>query len=113
MVITDEKEIMQIVDKHMRRWPLFGTCHKLMVHPIPQRVTKCHQLYDGSIVTLQEHETQQKGTSLSFHGTDTFVTFIDQSVPRWMANITGDVFYLLSIFLPKKDRGQGHGASLY
>jgi GNAT superfamily N-acetyltransferase len=88
--LLDVDTAIEIVERHMRTWPMF----KSRKHTFTAKAISDTNLYLGFANT---HE-QRLG---------------DDRYAHWKVNVIGDVFYLLSIAIPQRRRGKGHGDSLY
>jgi hypothetical protein len=90
IIITDETEVLAIAERHTRTWPLFSADN----HILSSKTMSNDNLYVGY------SNAQPDGRD-------------DYKLGTWKANIIGDVFYLLSIYIPENRRGEGHGDHLY
>lgn len=90
MKIPDVDTAIEIVERHMRTWRMF----KSKKHTFSVKALSETHLCFGFANT---HEMR--------HG--------DDSYAQWNINLIGDVFYVLSLSIPPRRRGKGHGDSLY
>lgn len=82
--------VIEVVERQMQTWRIF----KKTKHTFSIKAMSDTNLYIGFSNTHEER-----------HG--------DYSYAQWKVNIIGDVFYLLTISIPQRRRGKGHGATLY
>ncbi len=85
-----EQQAVEAAEWHMRSWKLFRT----KKHTFTAKLFEPGKLYLGFSNTDEERSS-------------------DDSYASWKANIYGGVFYLLSISIPQRRRGRGHGGALY
>lgn len=88
--MVSEHQALEVAERHMRSWRLFRTQR----HTFTAKLMDCGKLY------------------LDFANTDEMRCH-DDSYAFWKCNIDQGVFYLLSINIPQRRRGRGHGAALY
>jgi GNAT superfamily N-acetyltransferase len=89
-MILDEQEILDVVERHMQTW----RCFKRNDHTF-------------AVKLLGDREA-----CFGFDGTCE-VRHMNHRSARWRAQIKGDVFYLLEIWIPQRRRHKGHGQALY
>ena len=88
--MLSESMAIEVAERHMRSWKLF----RKKKHTITAKMIDSGKLYLGFANTDEERSG-------------------DDSYASWKANIYGGVFYLLSISIPQRRRGFGHGDALY